>query len=187
MINRKLNILLVEDNQNDVFLIKRQVNKIISHPVIEVTDNLEGCKDQLVNFAPDVVLSDYNLPKCTGLDILDMVKDFDPNIEFIFITGTIQDEELAANTILNGASGYILKKHINNLGEKLEPLLKKVVINMVSRDELRERIRTNKITVDQIYSYLDKMNSDNVEQRANINQIKESIERFNLEDGRDIE
>lgn len=182
MIRRKLNILLVEDNQNDIFLIKRQIHKILSQPVIEVTDNLEDCKDLLVNFAPDVVLSDYNLPNCTGLDILELVKDHDEALEFIFITGTINDEELAANTILNGASGYILKKHINNLGEKLEPLLKKVVINMVVKDELRERIRNNKITVNQIYSYLDKINSDNVEQRENIKHIKEAINSFNMGD-----
>ncbi|CAL66923.1 response regulator [Christiangramia forsetii] len=183
MINRKLNILLVEDNPSDIFLIKRQINKIVSKPEIEVTDNLEGCKELLVNFAPDVVLSDYNLPKCTGLDILEMVKDHDSSIEFIFITGTINDEELAANTILNGASGYILKKHINNLGEKLEPLLKKVVINMISTDDLRERIRNNKITVNQIYDYLDKINSDNAEQRDNIKNIKQAINRFNLDNG----
>jgi len=183
MIKRKLNILLVEDNPNDAFLIKRQINKIVLNPDIEVTDNLAGCKDLLVNFAPDVVLSDYNLPNCTGLEIMDMVKEYDSSIEFIFITGTINDEELAANTILNGASGYILKKHINNLGEKLEPLLKKVVINMVSKDELRERIRNNKITVNQIYSYLEKINSDNSEQRENIQQIKQAIDKFNLTNG----
>lgn len=183
MIRKKLNILLVEDNENDAFLIKRQIHKIVSEPVIEVTDNLEDCKNLLVNFAPDIVLSDYNLPNCTGLDILEMVKEHDESMEFIFITGTINDEELAANTILNGASGFILKKHMNNLGEKLKPLLKKVVINMVSRDELRERIRNNKITVNQIYNYLDKINSDNAEQRENIKQIKEAINRFNMQDG----
>tara|TARA_B100000929_G_scaffold286687_1_gene272233 strand:- start:2198 stop:2758 length:561 start_codon:yes stop_codon:yes gene_type:complete len=183
MIKRKLNILLVEDNQNDAFLIKRQINKIVLNPDIEVTDNLAGCKDLLVNFAPDVVLSDYNLPNCTGLDVMNLVKEYDNTIEFIFITGTINDEELAANTILNGASGYILKKHINNLGEKLEPLLKKVVINMVSKDELRERIRNNKITVNQIYNYLDKINSDNSEQRENIQQIKQALDKFNLTNG----
>lgn len=183
MIRKKLNILLVEDNENDVYLIKRQIHKILSEPVIEVTDNLEDCKELLVNFAPDIVLSDYNLPNCTGLDILELVKAHDESMEFIFITGTINDEELAANTILNGASGFILKKHMNNLGEKLKPLLKKVVINMISRDELRERIRNNKITVNQIYSFLDKINSDNAEQRDNIKQIKEAINRFNMQDG----
>lgn len=180
MINKKLNILLIEDNESDIFLIKRQLSKIVKEPVIEVTDNLEECKKLLLNFAPDIVLSDYNLPKCTGLDVLDLVKDFDDSIEFIFITGTIHDEELAANTILNGASGYILKKHMNNLHEKLEPLLKKALINMVSKDELREQIRSNKITVNKIYDYLEKMKDDDKEQRENINKIRSAISQFKL-------
>ncbi|MCG9970388.1 response regulator transcription factor [Christiangramia crocea] len=182
MIKTSLRILLVEDLETDVNLIKRQIRKIVEDPVIEVTDNLEDCRKHLVNFAPDVVLSDYNLPNCTGLDVMELVKDFDSNIEFIFITGTIQDEELAANTILNGASGYILKKHMNNLAEKLEPFLKKVVVNMVARDELRERIRNNKITVNQIYEYLDQINADNAEQVDNIRKIKEAMNRFKIED-----
>ena len=182
MINTSLNILLVEDNETDAALIQRQIKKAVKSPKIEVTDNLEGSKDLLVNFAPDVVLSDYNLPTCTGLDVMNQVKDYDENIAFIFITGTINDEELAANTILSGASGYILKKHMNELAEKLEPLLKKVVINMVSRDELRERIRNNKITVNQIYNYLEKINSDNAEQQENIEKIKNAINQFQIED-----
>ncbi|TBW26416.1 response regulator [Gramella sp. KN1008] len=182
MIKTSLRILLVEDRESDVMLIKRQIKKIVKNPVIEVADNLEDCKNHLVNFAPDVVLSDYNLPNCTGLDVMELVKGFDSSIDFIFITGTIHDEELAANTILNGASGYILKKHMNNLSEKLEPFLKKVVVNMVARDELRERIRNNKITVNQIYEYLDKINTDNVEHVENIKKIKEAMNRFNIGD-----
>ncbi|MDX1761948.1 MAG: response regulator [Christiangramia sp.] len=182
MINTSLRILLVEDLETDAALIQRQIRKVVKSPEIEVTDNLEDCKEILVNFAPDVVLSDYNLPTCTGLDVMHLVKDYDENIAFIFITGTINDEELAANTILSGASGYILKKHMNNLSEKLEPLLKKVVINMVARDELRERIRNNKITVNQIYDYLDKINADNAEHQQNVEKIKNAINQFKIDD-----
>ncbi|TRO65072.1 response regulator [Christiangramia sabulilitoris] len=182
MINTSLRILLVEDREADAMLIKRQINKIVKSPEIEIVDSLEDCKKLLLNFAPEVVLSDFNLPNCTGLDVLELVKSIDENIDFIFITGTINDEELAANTILNGASGYILKKHMNNLSEKLEPLLKKVVINMTGREELRNRIRDNKITVNQIYDYLDKINEDNSEHQQNIKKIKLAINQFKLDD-----
>ena len=182
MIKTSLRILLVEDLETDVVLIKRQINKIMENPIIEVTDNIEECKKLLVNFAPDVVLSDYNLPTCTGLDILETVKDFDSDIEFIFITGTINDEELAANTILNGASGYILKKHMNELGERLRPLFKKIIINLNSKVELREKLRQNKIAVNKIYEYLEKINEDNHEHLESVNKIKAAISQFNLKD-----
>ena len=70
---------------------------------------------------------------------------------------------------------------MNVLHEKLEPLFKKVIINSVARDELRERIRNNKITVNQIYDYLEKINSDNQEHVENVKKIKEAINRFNID------
>lgn len=187
MINTSLRILLVEDFEADVVLIKRQINKIVNNPVIEVVDNLKGCTEKLMNFVPDVVISDYNLPTCDGMQVLELVKSIDKSVPFIFLTGTINDEELAAHTILAGASGYILKKHMNNLDEKLKPLLNKVVINMVTRDELREQIRKNKIAVNQIYSYLDSLKSDNTEQQENISKIKKSIDQFKVDDDVDTE
>ncbi|AVR46863.1 response regulator [Christiangramia fulva] len=182
MIKTPLRILLVEDNEVDAGLIKRQLGKIAEKSQIEVTDTLTGCREFLINFAPDVVLSDYNLPGFTGLDVLEMVKEFDEELPLIFVTGTINDEELAAHTILSGASGYILKKHMKNLAAKLEPFLKKVVVNMTARDEVRERIRNNRITVNQIHEYLAKIDADNAEQVDNIEKIKQAISRFKIDD-----
>jgi len=74
---------------------------------------------------------------------------------------------------------------MNTLDEKLRPLLKQVVFNMVQKEELRENIRKNKIAVNQIYQYLDNINADNEEQRKNISKIKANIDQINLE--RDVE
>lgn len=186
MITTPLRILIVEDNEADVLLTRRCIHKLVESPIIEVVDDLSSCRHQLVNFIPDLVISDYNLPTCTGLDVLELVKKKDPALPLIFLTGTVHDEELAANTILAGASGYILKKHMNNLEEKLKPLLKKVVFNMVAKDEVRERLRKNKVAINQIYDYLESLKADNREQRENIGKIKDTIRDFNLEkDGDD--
>lgn len=180
MITTNLRILLVEDNEADVLLTKRSIHKIVESPVIEVVEDLESLREKMINFIPDVVISDYNLPTCSGLEVLQLVKERDDAVPFIFLTGTVHDEELAANTILAGAWGYILKKHMNNLEEKLRPLLKKVVFNMVAQEEVRERLRKNKVAVNQIYEYLDNLKADNKEQKENIGKIKETIHKFKL-------
>jgi CheY-like chemotaxis protein len=186
MIRTPLRILLVEDNEADVIITKRSINKLVEAPVIEVVEDLSSCREKLINFIPDLVISDYNLPTCTGLEVLELVQEKDPALPLVFLTGTVHDEELAANTILAGASGYILKKHMNKLEEKLKPLLKKVVFNMVAKDEVRERLRKNKIAINQIYDYLDSLKADNKEQRENIGKIKNTIKDFNAEqDGDD--
>lgn len=182
MITIPLRILLVEDLDTDVALIKRQLHKMVKDPVIEVEKDLKGCRYKLVNFGPDVVISDYNLPTCNGMEILEMVKSIDPDVPFIFLTGTIDDEELAANTILAGASGYILKKHMPVLDQKLEPLLKQVVFNMITKDDVRERIRKNKIAVNKIYQYLEEINSDNKEHQDNLKKIRQNLDDLHTED-----
>lgn len=188
MIKTPLRILLVEDNEADVLITRRTIKKLVEEPEIEVVEDLESCRFKLVNFIPDLVISDYNLPTCTGLDVLHLVQKKDPNLSFIFLTGTVHDEELAANTILSGASGYILKKHMDNLEEKLNPLLRQVVFKMSERNEVRERLRKNKIAINQIYDYLDSLKVDNREQKDNIRKIKDTIKDYNLwKDGDDTE
>ncbi len=181
MITVPLRILLVEDNQTDIDLITRSLKKIVEVPKIRVVDNLKACSAEIYAFLPDVIISDYNLPTCTGLDVLELARSRDSSIPFIFLTGIIDDEEMAANTILAGASGFILKKNMERLDEKLKPYLKKIVFNMDVREEIREKVRRNKIAVNQIYNYLDAIGSDNKEQRSNLEKIRKNIDLINLE------
>lgn len=182
MITTPLRILLVEDNEADVLLTTRCLKRLIEEPEIEVVEDLLAFRNKMINFVPDIVISDYNLPGCNGLEILQTCKKIDNSVPFIFLTGTIQDEELAANTILAGATGYVLKKHMSNLDDKLFPLLKQVVINMTAREEVREQIRENKKAVNQIYAYLDSLKSDNKEQQENIGKLKDTLRGMNIKD-----
>lgn len=181
MITIPLRILLVEDNKADLDLITYHIKKIVVTPEIKTVTTLDDYSRVLMSFLPDVVISDYNLPTCTGLDLLELTMSIEETIPFIFLTGAIDDEELAANTILSGASGFILKKHMDQLAEKLKPLLKKIVFNMGDQEEVREKVRRNKIVVNQIYNYLDKINLDNNEQRENIEKIKNNMRQIDLE------
>lgn len=181
MITTPLRILLVEDNETDVVLTSRSIRKIVEKPDIKVVDDLDNCRLQMVNFVPDVVISDYNLPTCNGLEVLELVKKFDRTVPFIFLTGTVNDEELAANTILAGAWGYILKKDMDELEERLKPLLKKVVFHLSAHEEIRERVRKNKVAVNQIRNYLENLKMDNQEQKDNIGKIKDTLQHFRFE------
>jgi CheY-like chemotaxis protein len=178
MIKIPLRILLVEDNEADVLITLRTIKKLIEEPHVEVVEDLSSCRNKLINFIPDVVISDYNLPTCTGLEVMQLVQQKDAKLPFIFLTGTVHNEELAANTILAGATGFILKKHMNNLEEKLKPLLKKVIFRMSENENIRERLRENKVAINQINDYLDNLKSDNREQKENISKIKNAIRDF---------
>lgn len=183
MITIPLRILLVEDNETDALLIERQLKKIVERPQIKLVEDLESCRYELVHFIPDLVISDYNLPTCTGMEVLQLTQEIDPQLPFIFITGTIDDEELAANTILAGASGYILKKNMKHLDQRLRPLLKKVVLQMSANEEVRERIRQNKQSVNKIRNYLNALNSEDYQERQkSIARIKKDLDRIKFEE-----
>jgi response regulator RpfG family c-di-GMP phosphodiesterase len=180
MIKSPLRILLVEDNEADILITRRSISRLVENPRIEVVDDLESFKNKLINFIPDVIISDYNLPTCTGMEILQLSQEKSEGIAFIFLTGTMHDEELAANTILSGASGYILKKNMSRLEEKLNPLLKQVAFRLGEKQEVRERLRENKIVINQINDYLDSLKADSNEQKENIGKIRSSIKDFNF-------
>lgn len=143
MINRALKILILEDLKTDQTLIKRQVLKIAPHAIFVSTNSKQSFLEQ-VNWANfDVVLSDYNLPSYTGEEALEVVKEKMPHVPFIYITGTLNDEEKAANAILRGASGYILKNKLNDLPTKLENILNRSFAAF-EREEKMRRAKAHK-------------------------------------------
>lgn len=180
MIKEPLQILMVEDNPSDSTLIKREISKIAENATISVCNNLRDFKLALSNLKPDLILSDYNLPTCTGLDVLELAQEVAPSVTFIFITGTINDEELAADTILNGASGYILKKNISTLHKRIEPYLKAISNNGPYINPVRKRILESKKLVSDIELFLENFSRENMSHRDGMNKIQEDLKRLKL-------
>jgi len=119
-----LKILILEDNQNDMELLKSEILSSIPYncQFIWVASRSEFSK-QLKEFYPDIVLSDYNLPQFNGLQALQIVKDMDPNIPFIIVTGTLS-EEAAADSIKAGAWDYVVKERLHRLPSAMDNALK---------------------------------------------------------------
>ncbi|KXX72418.1 response regulator [Flammeovirga sp. SJP92] len=130
MKERRLKILLIENNPADIRLISYHINKASSKAVIRVTDDFDATKELINDFNPNIILCDYHLNGFTGLDVLEHLRNTNSFIRLIFVTGQINDEELAAQTILAGASGYILKKNMSSLFEKLQPYFNEVFKRM---------------------------------------------------------
>ncbi|MBS1917929.1 MAG: sigma-54-dependent Fis family transcriptional regulator [Bacteroidetes bacterium] len=85
---------------------------------------------------PSVVTLDYSLPDCDGSEVLKKIKDVNPDIRVIIISGQ-EDVATAINLLKNGAFDYIVKdddtkdrlwnsilhlREISNLKEEVESL-----------------------------------------------------------------
>ncbi|WP_164549865.1 response regulator [Nonlabens ponticola] len=154
MIDKKLKILIVEDSITDAALIQRQVRKTISDPEIVMCDSILKVRHALKTFIPDFVFTDYALVGFTGMDVIENVKDIYPAVPIVMITGTLNDEELAANAVLKGASAYLLKNDINNLHEKLEPILERLIVEKSRLFDKLERERQEREKLEEIHSLL---------------------------------
>jgi len=120
---KELKILILEDNPFDAELIKRELRKTNKEFESRVVQDEENFRKELETFRPDLILSDYAMPQFTGLDALEIVKKKCPEIPFIIVTGSI-NEETAIKFIHWGAWDYVLKDKLVHLGHAVENAIK---------------------------------------------------------------
>ena len=138
-------VFILEDMPVDLELIKRQIKKYNSSVLFAIARNRGEFEEKLVDFQPDIVLSDYNLPDMNGLEALLYVREHLRAVPFIFITGILNDEEKVAEAILNGASGYLLKENLKNLPSLLGSVIERNARVADEREREWERRRNNQI------------------------------------------
>jgi len=81
----------------------------------------------------DVIISDYHLPKFTGLEALAMARKRCPQTPFILVSGTI-GEHAAIESLKAGAVDYVLKQH----PERLPSAVRRAVEEAGERAKRRE-------------------------------------------------
>jgi signal transduction histidine kinase/DNA-binding response OmpR family regulator len=124
-----LHVLLLEDSLLDAELI--QANLTTNWPDCKLirVENQTDFLTMLESNTFDLILSDYSLPTFDGITALEIVRDRCPEVPFIFVSANL-GEEVAIETLRNGATDYVLKQRL----ERLAPVAERAV------REARERI-----------------------------------------------
>jgi two-component system chemotaxis response regulator CheY len=105
----KLTVLLVEDDGFALKLAQSVLRNLGVGNVVLARDGAEAIKilDSKATKA-DLIISDWNMPNVTGLDLLRHVRKTWHNMPFIMLTGRATEEfVLAAKE--NGVNGYVIK------------------------------------------------------------------------------
>lgn len=173
-----LRVLLVEDNKTDAQLTERQILKADPETEIRTVKDLQSVENNIKEFKPQLIISDYRLPNCSGLDVLQLAEKLSPGTTFIFLTGAINDEELAANTILSGASGYFLKKNLNHLHIRLAPYFKAIKKNQDITEKSRNLVSDSREALNKIDAFLQSFDSINASHIEGIQKIREDLARL---------
>src|ERR1041385_1233636 len=137
--NKKLHILFVEDEVSDYDLIEGALHKARITFIPKRVETSESFQQQLRDFKPDLILSDYSLPRFDGMSALRLARKLNPSIPFIIVTGSV-DEETAAECIKAGADDYVLKDHLARLGLAVRASLDKNLV-MEEKDRAIERLQ----------------------------------------------
>ena len=139
--DRPLRILLVEDSELDVELIRAKLRPEFSY-TDRVVYEREDFTKELENFEPDIILSDYSMPQFNGLEALEILKNSNFQRPFIIITGAI-DEETAVSCIKAGADDYLLKDRLTRLPASIKQSVKQ------KRIEIAKEIATTDLAFSQ--------------------------------------
>lgn len=120
--DRLRQLILLEDSEPDVLLIRRELSKRLPSYELHIARTKAEFEQFVKEIQVDAILSDYRLPQYSGIEALMFARKHAPLVPFIFVTGALNNEELAADTILKGASGFVLKNNLSKLGLILPPL-----------------------------------------------------------------
>ena len=117
-----MKILMLEDVVTDAKLNAVQLSKDGFNFTYKLVNSEDSYIKAIKEDPPDLILSDYNLPQFNGLEALEILKELNPGIPFIMVTGSL-DDETAVQCIKQGAWDYVIKEHIVRLGAAVKKAL----------------------------------------------------------------
>jgi signal transduction histidine kinase len=106
-----LRILHLEDDPKDAGLLQAilEADGFACH-ITRVENQIDFCAS-LEKSCFDLILADYTLPSFDGISALKIVVEKRPEVPFIFVSGTL-DEEIAIEALKFGATDYVFKTRL---------------------------------------------------------------------------
>jgi signal transduction histidine kinase/FixJ family two-component response regulator len=155
--SRSLNVLIVEDCEDDVLLLKRHLLQggYLLHCCW--VDTAQALNRALSEETWDVVLSDYSLPSFTAIDALFMLQKKALDLPFIIVSGAI-GEETAVSAMKAGAHDYVMKDNLVRLVPAIERELREAAMRRERREAeeaLKESERENREMSQEFRALLD--------------------------------
>ena len=137
---KPLKVLLVEDSEDDAFLILTELRRGGYELECVRVETPEAFKAELARAKWDIVIADYSLPRFTGLEAIKILVDSRMDVPVIMASGTV-GEEVAVAAMKAGASDFILKGKL----VRLLPSIERELRECASR---RDHLQTKKTLAD---------------------------------------
>src|SRR5579885_1606220 len=109
-----LRVLVVEDSEDDTFLLLRELRRAHFDTTHEQVFTLPAMEAALRERTWDLIISDHSLPGFGSFEALKLAQATQPEIPFIVLSGAI-GEELAVSVMKAGANDYVMKSNMKRL------------------------------------------------------------------------
>lgn len=107
-----LRIAIFDDNKNIRESITLLLKTVPQFEVVGSFSHVLDCVDDIKECNPDIVLMDIEMPGMTGIEAVKAIKKDLPHVQILMQT-VFEDDDRVFDSICAGASGYILKNHLN--------------------------------------------------------------------------
>ncbi len=137
MPSQHIHALLIEDDPDDILLLKECLSEIgMANIKLDCADRLSRGLIQLGGGSYDVLLLDLNLPDSRGLDTLNTTIKRFPKLPVVVLSG-LADDAITIEAVRRGAQDYLVKGEING------PLVMRVIRYAIERKHVEAVLRAS--------------------------------------------
>lgn len=145
--NGRYRILIVDDNQNNLFSLRKLIEEYIDATVIEANCGQEALK-QLLRNNVDLIILDIQIEEMDGFEIASLIKSRKKteDIPIVFLTASCVGEDFKKRGFELGAVDYLTKpideyQLINRINVYLKLIEKERNMNIVLEEKVREQTK----------------------------------------------
>ena len=136
------NILIVDDTDVDRLLMSGLLGKSADYSIIVAEDGQQALK-KIEEWPIDLILTDLQMPKMDGFELVKKVREQRLEIPVILTTG-VGSEEIATKALQAGAAGYIPKSKLNKLLASTVSEVLRILNSNRSYDRLIKRTKLSR-------------------------------------------
>lgn len=130
-------ILIADDEKGYCDLLEKSINRMEGFHVVGKAYDGERAAELAGQLHPDILITDINMPKLSGLELLRRVQEADQKIETLVISG-YSDFSYAKSAITLGVNDYLVKPF---LPDELHSILIKMSGQIEKRKALEEHVK----------------------------------------------
>ncbi|MBK03407.1 MAG: hypothetical protein CL920_05990 [Deltaproteobacteria bacterium] len=140
----QLNILCIDDDQVDYFVLKSMLKRSMTEPYqLEWQNSAHTGLKSLLNGTYDVCLLDYHLPPHTGFEILQQAQDQGNRTPVIMLTGN-ESPDIDKRAMEQGVYGFLHKEELEPT--HLERTIRYALKHHKTQEELRHKSERDALT-----------------------------------------